>query len=173
MCLQRFVWQSLKSKNCPTLNLWTFKFQNLLKWAVFLIFTEFFFWFVEFCDNIFNIQFIYINFLVAESYHTEFRTEIPILGSEAYVHLKVNLFLLLKNFWSMNIYHDYTDFETQISFLGFVGLFLYFWSPKACIIFFYTKFPIDWWVTWPISFLNPLLSLGIQLIPNREKSKSW
>jgi hypothetical protein len=54
----------------------------------------------------------------------------------------------------MNMSHDHIDFGPQIPFLGSGGLFLSFWPPQVHIYSIYTKFPIDWWVTWPISFLS-------------------
>jgi hypothetical protein len=32
---------------------------------------------------------------------------------------------------------------------------MWIWPLKLYISFIYIKFPIDWWVTWPISFLSP------------------
>jgi hypothetical protein len=60
------------------------------------------------------------------------------------------------------ISHDHTNFGTQIPFLVFGGLFSPFWLLNVYIFLIYTKFPIDWWVIWPILFFSlPVPSLGI------------
>jgi hypothetical protein len=53
--------------------------------------------------------------------------------------------------------HDHIDFGPHIPFLGSEGLFSDFWPLKIYIFFIYTKISFDWWIKWPISFLNPLV----------------
>jgi hypothetical protein len=65
----------------------------------------------------------------------------------------------------MDVSHDHTDLGPKFRFWALGGPFSPFWPLKVYIFFIYIKFPIDWWVTWPISFLSlPVPSLGIRRI---------
>jgi hypothetical protein len=91
-----------------------------------------------------------------------FRLLEPII---AFLIPKINFFLAPRKIPYRWIY------QTTIFILGpkfhFWALEAYFWPLKVYIFFIYTKFPIDWWVTWPISFLSLAVpSLGIQRTPN-------
>jgi hypothetical protein len=95
--------------------------------------------------------------------------QIPFLGSEGYFRflpLQVYFSCSIYNFRSINISHDHTDFGVQIPLLGFEGFYSPFWPLKLFFFFIYTKFLMDWWVTWPTKFLNPPVpSLEISWIP--------